>query len=159
MQGLQSLKLIDPYDFLYRPKNGGYFFYFYCATLYPILPAWTFRGVSALESWGFLGAYRQRVVSLVPEGQSTALSVYFFYQCPQIGGLNRLRGNGSKQPGEGANTISHGGPKTASICGQIMLSALCPPHFELLPSYHRLAALSLISQHESYGSRSAIPGR
>ena len=75
-QGVHARNLRLLYDFLWRPKNGGYFFYFYFTTLYPILPAWTFRGVSALESWGFLGDYRQRVVSLVPEGQSTALSVY-----------------------------------------------------------------------------------
>lgn len=75
-QGVHARNLRLLYDFLWRPKNGGYFFCFYFTTLYPILPAWTFRGVSALAPWGFLGAYRQRVVSLVPEGQSVELNVY-----------------------------------------------------------------------------------
>ena len=44
---------------------------------------------------------------------------YFFYQCPQIGGLNCLCGKGSQPLVEEGNTISYGGLKTAPICGRM----------------------------------------
>lgn len=91
-QGNHTRNLKLPYDFLGRPKNGGYFFYF--AVLYPTLPAWTFRAFQSLRRKVSPASISGGWYSW-PRGTKYGAKRLL---CPQIGGLNRLRGNGSKQP-------------------------------------------------------------